>query len=408
MKPTFYSNEPVQETAILVAVIRKSDKNDAKTLEYLEELDFLASTLDIKVLKHFTQKMEHPEHSTYIGKGKLEELKLYCIEHDVDWVIFDDDLSASQVKNINNEIQRNIFDRSLLILTIFERRAKTAQAKAQVELAKNQYMLPRLTNMWTHLERQRGGTGTRGGSGEKEIETDRRVIKARIQLLKEELKDIDSVNVTQRKARVGVVRIAIVGYTNVGKSTLMNLLTKENILAEDKLFATVDATVRKLTWDNIPFLISDTVGFIRKLPTQLIESFRSTLAEVQEADILLHVVDISHPTFEDQIEVVNKTLGELKAADKPIILVFNKIDKYLIQSEADNFSDQPQLTYKEKIDGLKKTFMGINTQTVFISATERENIENLREIILHKVKERHFEIYPNYLLENPNYKNSKN
>ena len=410
MKPAFYSTEFVQETAVLVAVIRKSEKNDAKTIEYLEELDFLATTLDIKVLKHFTQKMEHPEHSTYIGKGKLEEIKLYCIEHNVDWVIFDDDLSGSQVKNINNELLRNIFDRSLLILTIFERRAKTAQAKAQVELAKNQYLLPRLTNMWTHLERQRGGTGTRGGAGEKEIETDRRVIKARISLLKDELKEIDQINLTQRKARIGIVRVAIVGYTNVGKSTLMNLLTKADILAENKLFATVDATVRKLTWDNIPFLISDTVGFIRKLPTQLIESFKSTLAEVLEADILIHVVDISHAAFEEQIEVVVKTLGEIKAADKPTLLVFNKIDKYnaefvAIEDEVEEKDHSTQ--FADKLNMLKKTYLSKTTQTVFISATERENIEELRSFILQKVKERHYEIYPNYLESQVDYENMK-
>jgi len=410
LKPAFYSTEPIQETAVLVAVIRKSEKNDAKTIEYLEELAFLATTLDIKVLKHFTQKMDHPEHSTYIGKGKLEEIKLYCIEHDVDWVIFDDDLSGSQVKNINNELLRNIYDRSLLILTIFERRAKTAQAKAQVELAKNQYLLPRLTNMWTHLERQRGGTGTRGGAGEKEIETDRRVIKARISMLKDELKEIDQINLTQRKARGGIVRVAIVGYTNVGKSTLMNLLTKADILAESKLFATVDATVRKLTWDNITFLISDTVGFIRKLPTQLIESFKSTLAEVLEADILIHVVDVSHESFEEHIEVVVKTLGEIKAADKPTILVFNKIDKYtaeFVASEEDEHEKDHSTQLEDKLNLLKKTYMGQTTETVFISATERENIEELRSLILQKVKERHYEIYPNYLSTQVDYENMK-
>jgi GTP-binding protein HflX len=405
LKPAFYSTAPVQETAILVAVLKKGDKDETKAREYLDELEFLATTLDIKVLKHFTQKLDHPEHSTYVGKGKLEEMNLYCMENDVDWVIFDDDLSASQVKNINNEIKRNIYDRSLLILSIFERRAQTTQSRTQVELAKNQYMLPRLTNMWTHLERQRGGTGTRGGSGEKEIETDRRVIKARISFLKDQLKEIDKISQTQRKTRTGVVRVAIVGYTNVGKSTLMNLLTKSELLAENKLFATVDSTVRKLTWDNIPFLISDTVGFIRKLPTQLIESFKSTLSEVAEADILIHVVDISHTGFEEQIEVVAKTLGEIKAADKPTIIVFNKIDKYNEQLAAVEQGENDSDRFLDKINALKKTYMGKKTETVFISATQRENIEELRSLILHKVKERYYEIYPNYVEGQVDYTN---
>jgi GTPase len=455
-----------QETAVLVAVFNKNDKNH-RGLEYLAELDFLARTLNISVLKHFTQNLERPETATYIGKGKLEEIKQYCEVHDIDTVIFDDELSASQVKNINTELKRTILDRSLLILEIFKSRAQTAQASTQVELAMNQYMLPRLTNMWTHLERQRGGTGTRGGSGEKEIETDRRVIKARISYLKDELKKIDVINFTQRKSRVGIVRVAIVGYTNVGKSTLMNLLTKENILAENKLFATVDATVRKLVWDNIPFLISDTVGFIRKLPHQLIESFKSTLDEVHEADILLHVVDVSHQGFEEQIEVVNKTLLEIKSNDKPIILIFNKIDKLadgsisntaetelditaneqlivptdsdhteleltpsnediynldhnihiannnhhqldneleelnsdmeLIVSKQETITNKASVLIEEKIKMLKKTYLAAQTETVFISATERSNIEELRSVILKKVKERHIQIYPNYL-----------
>lgn len=396
MKPEFYSTEKKQPTAVLVAVIRKSDKDEFKAKEYLQELDFLATTMEIKVLKHFTQKLDHPDHSSYIGSGKIEEIKQFCDANDVDYVIFDDDLSGSQVKNINKEIKKDIFDRSLLILNIFEKRAQTAQAKTQVELAKNQYMLPRLTNMWTHLERQRGGTGTRGGAGEKEIETDRRIVRDRIAFLKDELRKIDQINFTQRKSRTGIVRVAIVGYTNVGKSTLMNLLTKADILAENKLFATVDATVRKLNWENIPFLLSDTVGFIRKLPTQLIESFKSTLAEVNEADVLVHVVDISHPAFEEHIEVVKKTLVDIKAADKPTVLVFNKIDAYAEKLKLESDEENP-IELSDKISFFKKTYLAEKTQTVFISATERENIDELRSVLLQKIKERHFEIYPNYV-----------
>lgn len=402
MKHQSHNTAPEERTAVLVAVSSKS-QSEAKTKEYLEELDFLASTLGIRVLKHFTQRLERPESSSYIGKGKLEEIKLYCLEHEADFAIFDDELSASQVKNINNELKLNILDRSLLILEIFEQRAQSSQARTQVELAKNQYLLPRLTNMWTHLERQRGGTGTRGGAGEKEIETDRRVIKARISFLKDELEKIDKINLNQRKSRVGIVRVAIVGYTNVGKSTLMNLLTKADILAENKLFATVDATVRKLVWDTIPFLISDTVGFIRKLPHQLIESFKSTLDEVSEADILLHVVDISHATFEEHIEVVNKTLAELKANDKPTLLVFNKIDKLETQIKAENASlDESQQeaagTLEDRLTGIEKMYEASNNTIVFISAVEKENIQQLRAKILDKVKAKHMQIYPNFVL----------
>lgn len=396
MKPKTYDTAPKQETAVLVAVINKSQP-EHKAKEFLAELEFLATTINIKVLKHFTQRLDNPDHATFVGKGKLEEIKNYVEEHDVNWIIFDDDLSGSQVKNINKDIKRNIFDRSLLILEIFYQRAKTIQARTQVDLAKNQYLLPRLTNMWTHLERQRGGTGTRGGAGEKEIETDRRVVKAQITLLKEKLKEIDKQNVTQRKSRQGVVRVAIVGYTNVGKSTLMNLLSKADVFAEDKLFATIDSTVRKLAWDTIPFLLSDTVGFIRKLPHQLIESFKSTLDEVIEADILLHVVDISHSGFEAQIEVVNKTLAEIKANDKPIILVFNKIDNYKNRIIENLEMEETEDSIENKITELKHSYMAKQTDVVFVSATERKNIEELRNVILKKVKERHFEIYPNYI-----------
>lgn len=401
MKPKTYDTVAKPETAVLVAVINKSQP-EHKAKEYLIELEFLAQTYHISVKKHFIQRLERPDNATYIGSGKLKEIQEYVEAEDVDWVIFDDNLSGSQVRNINTELKRNILDRSLLILYIFEQRAKTVQARTQVELAKNQYLLPRLTNMWTHLERQRGGTGTRGGAGEKEIETDRRVVKDRISLLKEKLKEIDVQNLTQKKMRVGIVRVGITGYTNVGKSTLMNLLTKEDIFAENKLFATVDSTVRKLVWDTFPFLISDTVGFIRKLPHQLIESFKSTLDEVSESDILLHIVDISHVGFEDQIEVVNKTLVEIKANNKPMILVFNKIDNYQNQIfdnlEIENTAD----VFKEKIEHLKNTYIGKQTDVVFISATERSNIEELRNLLLKKVKERHFEIYPNYIYDPAN------
>lgn len=396
MKPLPLSTAPIQETAVLVAVSSKSQP-EYKTKEYLEELEFLTSTLGIKVLKHFTQRLDRPEPFSYIGSGKLEEIKLFCLEHKPDFAIFDDELSASQVKNINKELKLNILDRSLLILEIFEKRAQTAQARTQVELAKNQYLLPRLTRMWTHLERQRGGTGTRGGAGEKEIETDRRIIKARISFLKDELARIDKINLTQRKNRAGIVRVAIVGYTNVGKSTLMNLLTKSDVLAENKLFATVDATVRKVVWDTIPFLLSDTVGFIRKLPHQLIESFKSTLDEVAEADVVMHVVDVSHPTYEEHIEVVNKTLADIKANNKPTVLVFNKTDKLVFETHPENESEHVT-TFEDLKKGLETLYANTHTSIAFISATQRENINNLRTVILEKVKARHMQIYPNFVI----------
>lgn len=398
MKPELKSTAPATETAVLVAVLPKGE-SDAKALEYLHELDFLTTTLNLVVLKRFTQKLDRPEASTYVGKGKLEEIRLFVQEHKVTYAIFDDELSASQVKNINKELKLNIYDRSLLILEIFERRAQTAQARTQVELAKNQYLLPRLTRMWTHLERQRGGTGTRGGAGEKEIETDRRIVRDRIAFLKDELKRIDKINATQRKSRSGIVRVAIVGYTNVGKSTLMNLLTKSDVLAENKLFATVDATVRKLVWENIPFLLSDTVGFIRKLPHQLIESFKSTLNEAIESDILLHVVDASHPNLEEQIDVVNHTLAEINAIDKPTVLVFNKWDKIIENSDAANLEENthPENLAKGGMEYLHSRFKTEKTEIVFISATENLHIENLRATLTQKIKEKHLQIYPNYL-----------
>lgn len=389
------------ETAILVALIHKRQPQD-RAKEYLEELAFLASTAGVETLAWFTQKVDHPDRRTFIGKGKLEEIQAYVTAHSVSRVIFDDDLSPSQLKNLENELKVRIYDRSLLILEIFMNRAQTAQARTQVELARYQYLLPRLTRMWTHLERQRGGTGTRGGSGEKEIETDKRVIRDQITLLKEKLKKIDMQNATQRKSRTDIVRVALVGYTNVGKSTLMNLLSKSDVFAENKLFATVDATVRKINYLNIPYLLSDTVGFIRKLPTTLIESFKSTLDEVREADILIHVVDISHPSFEEHIEVVNATLADIKAADKPVILVFNKIDQYhpeIEQSELEGEKISEAEVIKASLEHLKASYLNKNQfATVFISATQRENIDELREIIGKKVKEKHLMIYPNYLI----------
>jgi GTP-binding protein HflX len=389
------------ETAILVALIHKRQPQD-KAKEYLEELAFLASTAGVETLAWFTQKVDHPDRRTFIGKGKLEEIKAYVTAHAVSRVIFDDDLSPSQLKNLENELKVKIYDRSLLILEIFMNRAQTAQARTQVELARYQYLLPRLTRMWTHLERQRGGTGTRGGAGEKEIETDKRVIRDQITLLKEKLKKIDMQNATQRKGRTDIVRVALVGYTNVGKSTLMNLLSKSDVFAENKLFATVDATVRKINYLNIPYLLSDTVGFIRKLPTTLIESFKSTLDEVREADILIHVVDISHPSFEEHIEVVNATLADIKAADKPVILVFNKIDQYRPEVDSIGPDGEPvneAEAIKVSLEQLKASYLNKNQfATVFISATQRENIDELREIIGKKVKEKHLMIYPNYLI----------
>lgn len=389
------------ETAILVALIHKRQPQD-RAKEYLEELAFLANTAGVETLAWFTQKVDHPDRRTFIGKGKLEEIQAYVTAHAVNRVIFDDDLSPSQLKNLENELKVRIYDRSLLILEIFMNRAQTAQARTQVELARYQYLLPRLTRMWTHLERQRGGTGTRGGSGEKEIETDKRVIRDQITLLKEKLKKIDIQNATQRKSRTDIVRVALVGYTNVGKSTLMNLLSKSDVFAENKLFATVDATVRKINYLNIPYLLSDTVGFIRKLPTTLIESFKSTLDEVREADILIHVVDVSHPSFEEHIEVVNATLADIKAADKPVILVFNKIDQYhpeVEQNELDGEKISEAEVVKASLEQLKSSYLNKNQfATVFISATQRENIDELREIIGQKVKEKHLMIYPNYLI----------
>lgn len=383
-----------KDKAVLVALINRGQPED-KVVEYLDELAFLAETLDLNVVKSFTQKLDKPDIRSFVGKGKLEEIQTYIKAEEVEVIIFDDDLTPSQLRNLEKDLKVKIYDRSLLILDIFLERAQTAQAKTQVELARSEYLLPRLTRMWTHLERQRGGTGTRGGAGEKEIETDRRMIRNQITVLKKKLEKIEKQNEVQRKSRQNVVRVALVGYTNVGKSTIMRLLTKADVLAEDKLFATVDATVRKVVLDRVPFLLSDTVGFIRKLPTNLIESFKSTLAESLEADILLHVVDVSHPFFQDQMETVDQTLQEIGAGDKPTILVFNKIDQYKhLNEEIMEEMDNPPPTLEE----LKKTYFSKGEHdAVFISATEKQNMEEFRKVLMKKVKKRHNQIFPNYL-----------
>lgn len=383
-----------KDKAVLVALINRGQPED-KVVEYLDELAFLAETLDLNVVKSFTQKLDKPDIRSFVGKGKLEEIQTYIKAEEVEVIIFDDDLTPSQLRNLEKDLKVKIYDRSLLILDIFLERAQTAQAKTQVELARSEYLLPRLTRMWTHLERQRGGTGTRGGAGEKEIETDRRMIRNQITVLKKKLEKIEKQNEVQRKSRQNVVRVALVGYTNVGKSTIMRLLTKADVLAEDKLFATVDATVRKVVLDRVPFLLSDTVGFIRKLPTNLIESFKSTLAESLEADILLHVVDVSHPFFQDQMETVDQTLQEIGAGDKPTILVFNKIDQYKhLDEEIMEEMDNPPPT----LDELKKTYFSKGEHdAVFISATEKQNMEEFRKVLMKKVKKRHNQIFPNYL-----------
>lgn len=396
-----HDTAPKEETAVLVSVIRQN-QSTLETEEHLEELSFLAETLGAKAVYRFTQKMERPDIRTFVGKGKLEEILAYITHFEVDMVIFDDDLSPSQMRNLEDELKVKIYDRSLLILDIFLKRAQSAQAKTQVELARFQYLLPRLTRMWTHLERQRGGTGTRGGAGEKEIETDKRDIRTKISLLKERLKEIDIQGETQRKSRKGVVRVALVGYTNVGKSTLMNLITKTDILAENKLFATVDSTVRKVVLENVPFLLSDTVGFIRKLPTHLIESFKSTLDEIREADLLVHVVDISHLHFEDHIAVVSQTLNEIKAGDKPILLVFNKIDLVeTMPSEEESMkmteielAETRYVDFKAMSDFYEKK-NGI--KPVFMAAASGGNVEGFRLALIAEVKKQHRKIYPHYL-----------
>lgn len=379
-----------EEKAVLVGLIHK-DQTEQQVQEYMDELAFLAETAGAKAVKRFTQKSEHPHSRTFVGKGKLEEIKNYVQGKDIRVVIFDDELSGAQINNIEKELDVKTIDRSDLILDIFARRAKTAQAKAQVELAQYQYILPRLRGMWKHLERLGGGIGTRG-PGESEIETDRRIVRDKISLLRKRLKEIDKQAFTQRKDRGEFIRVALVGYTNVGKSTIMNLLSKRDVFAENKLFATLDTTTSKVVFENTPFLLSDTVGFIRKLPHHLVESFKSTLDEVREADILLHVVDISHPNYEEQIGVVNKTLQELKAFDKPILTIFNKMDLY----EKQTFDEWlEESTKKEILEDLRERWQReTNGNAVFISAIERKNIDMLRNAILEKVRQMYKVRYP--------------
>jgi GTP-binding protein HflX len=379
-----------EEKAVLVGLIHK-DQTEQQVQEYMDELAFLAETAGAKAVKRFTQKSEHPHSRTFVGKGKLEEIKNYVQGKDIRVVIFDDELSGAQINNIEKELDVKTIDRSDLILDIFARRAKTAQAKAQVELAQYQYILPRLRGMWKHLERLGGGIGTRG-PGETEIETDRRIVRDKISLLRKRLKEIDKQAFTQRKDRGEFIRVALVGYTNVGKSTIMNLLSKRDVFAENKLFATLDTTTSKVVFENTPFLLSDTVGFIRKLPHHLVESFKSTLDEVREADILLHVVDISHPSYEEHIGVVNKTLQEMKAFDKPILTIFNKMDLY----EKQTFDEWlEESTKKEILEDLRERWQReTNGNAVFISAIEKRNIDILRKTILEKVKQIYKIRYP--------------
>ncbi len=381
------------EKAILIGLITKQ-QDETKSREYLDELEFLAYTAGAEVLKRFNQKMEKPNPKTFIGTGKLEEIKQYVEEKEIGVVIFDDELSPSQQKNIQREIDCKIIDRTNLILDIFAQRAQTSYASTQVELAQYQYLLPRLAGMWTHLERQRGGIGMRG-PGETEIETDRRIVRDRIALLKEKLLKIDRQMEVQRGNRGALVRVALVGYTNVGKSTLMNVISKSEVFAENKLFATLDTTVRKVVIGNLPFLLTDTVGFIRKLPTQLVESFKSTLDEVREADLLLHIVDISHPSFEAHIDSVNKILDEIGSSGKPTIMVFNKIDAY----EPETIDDDDLMTEKTKahytLEEWKQTWMSkLNGDAIFISALHKENFEEFRKLVYEKVKEIHARRFP--------------
>lgn len=386
-------NKEENERTVLVGLVTQK-QSEAKVNEYLDELDFLARTAGAEPEKRFIQKLEYPNPRTYVGTGKLEEIRKYVEDQEIGLVIFDDDLSSKQVLNIERELKVKILDRTSLILDIFAKRAQTATARTQVELAQYQYLLPRLTRMWTHLERQRGGIGMRG-PGETQIETDRRIILDKISRLKEELKDIDKQKSIQRKNRGNMTRVALVGYTNVGKSTIMNLLSKSDVFAENKLFATLDTTVRKVTIDNLPFLLSDTVGFIRKLPTHLVNSFKSTLDEVREADLLMHVVDVSHPNFEEQIEVVDKTLNEVcGAAKKPQILVFNKIDAFkYTPKDPDDLT--PATRENMSLEDFKKTWMAkMNNNCVFISAKDKINIDQLKELLYQKAKEIHVERFP--------------
>ncbi|HAT61107.1 MAG TPA: GTPase HflX [Prevotella sp.] len=402
----FVISEAKAETAILIGLITP-DQDEAKTKEYLDELEFLADTAGAITVKRFTQKVGAPNQTSYVGKGKLEEIKQYIKdeennEREIGMVIFDDELSARQIKNIETELEVKILDRTSLILDIFAMRAQTANAKTQVELAQYRYMLPRLQRLWTHLERQGGGSGSGGGKGsvglrgpgETQLEMDRRIILNRMSLLKKRLEEIDKQKSTQRKNRGRLIRVALVGYTNVGKSTIMNLLAKSDIFAEDKLFATLDTTVRKVVINNLPFLLADTVGFIRKLPTDLVDSFKSTLDEVREADLLLHIVDISHPDFEEQIQVVEQTLKELGCTDKPSMIIFNKIDNYhWIEKDPDDLT--PENKENITLEELKKTWMSnLNANCMFISARNKKNIEEFKDVLYKKVRELHVQKYP--------------
>ena len=402
----FITTEVKAETAVLVALVTKT-QDERKTAEYLDELAFLAETAGAVAVKRFTQRLDGPNTVTYVGKGKLEEIRQYIEteeenEREVGMVIFDDELSAKQLRNIERELKVKILDRTSLILDIFAMRAQTANAKTQVELAQYRYMLPRLQRLWTHLERQGGGSGSGGGKGsvglrgpgETQLEMDRRIILNRMALLKQRLADIDRQKTTQRKNRGRLIRVALVGYTNVGKSTLINLLAKTEVFAENKLFATLDTTVRKVIIDNLPFLLADTVGFIRKLPTDLVDSFKSTLDEVREADLLVHVVDVSHPDFMEQIDVVNNTLADLGCSEKPQLLVFNKVDAYTwTEKEADDLT--PSTKENVSLDELKHTWMAkIGDDCIFISARERQNIDELKEILYNRVRQLHVQKYP--------------
>ncbi len=402
----FVISEAKAETAVLVGLITQ-EQDETKTKEYLDELEFLADTAGAVTVKRFTQKVGGPNQTTYVGKGKLEEIKAYIqaeedAEREVGMVIFDDELSAKQIRNIEAELKVKILDRTTLILDIFAMRAQTANAKTQVELAQYRYMLPRLQRLWTHLERQGGGSGSGGGKGsvglrgpgETQLEMDRRIILHRITLLKQRLVEIDKQKTTQRQNRGRLIRVALVGYTNVGKSTLMNLMAKSEVFAENKLFATLDTTVRKVTIENLPFLLSDTVGFIRKLPTDLVDSFKSTLDEVREADLLLHIVDISHPDFEEQLQVVEKTLADIGAGGKPGIIVFNKVDAYTYIKK-----DENDLTQRTKenwtLEELQETWMArLGNDCIFISAKERINIDQLRKTLYDRVRQLHVQKYP--------------
>lgn len=402
----FVISEVKAETAVLVGLITK-EQDEAKTKEYLDELEFLADTAGAVTVKRFMQRVVSPNQTTYVGKGKLEEIKDYIKQKEDDedpvgMVIFDDELSARQIRNIEKELAVKILDRTSLILDIFAMRAQTANAKTQVELAQYRYMLPRLQRLWTHLERQGGGSGSGGGKGsvglrgpgETQLEMDRRIILQRITLLKQRLAEIEKQKTTQRKNRGRLIRVALVGYTNVGKSTIMNLLAKSDVFAENKLFATLDTTVRKVVIDNLPFLLADTVGFIRKLPTDLVDSFKSTLDEVREADLLVHVVDISHPDFEEQIEVVNQTLKDLSVSDRPTIIIFNKIDNYhWVEKDADDLT--PATRENITLDELRRTWMArLGDSCLFVSAKMRENVDELRDVLYKRARELHVQKYP--------------